>query len=75
MTKLSMILFTLLAPALVVLLAAPIALVHVAVHVLIDRMRRPDRRAATPIRGAAPRPTGRTWTSPVFYVVDSGSGT
>ena len=28
--------------------------------VLIDRMRRPDRRDATPIRGAAPRPTDRT---------------
>lgn len=74
MTKLSMVLFTLLAPALVVLLAAPIALVHVAVHVLIDRMRRPDRRDATPV-AAAPTAARSTWTSPALHIVDSRSGT
>ena len=75
MTKLSMLFFVLLAPALVVLVAAPIAVVHVAVHVLIDRMRRPDRRDVTPVRAAVARTTRPTWKAPALHAVDSRSGT
>ena len=73
MTKLPMILFALLAPALVVLLAAPIFLTHLAVHVLIDRMRRRDRRGATPIRTAIAGTTTPTWKSPILHSVSSRS--
>jgi hypothetical protein len=64
MTKVSTILFALLAPVLVVLLAVPIAVAHVAAHVLIDRIRRADRRGAPPTRIAAARTTRPTWESP-----------
>lgn len=72
MTKLPMIFFVLLAPALL-LFAAPIFLAHVAVHVLIDRMRRPDRRGATPTRNAIARPTTPTWKSPILNSVSTRS--
>jgi hypothetical protein len=44
MNKLGSILFWLLAPLLGLLLAIPVAVAHVAAHILIDRMRRPDAR-------------------------------
>jgi len=73
MTRLPMIFFVLLAPALVVLLALPIALSHVAAHILIDRMRRRDHRDAAPVRTAVSR-TGRpTWESSTLHRVSSPS--
>ncbi|HXU03676.1 MAG TPA: hypothetical protein VN903_22075 [Polyangia bacterium] len=73
MTKLPMIFFVLLAPVLFVLVAVPVAIVHIAAHVLIDRMRRPDPRGATPIRTAVARATRPTWKSPILQSISTRS--
>jgi hypothetical protein len=57
MDKVRVLIFWLLVPALALLFAVPILIVHVAVHVLIDRMRRNDREhePAPILTTAAPR--------------------
>jgi len=52
MERSNMLIFWLLVPVLAVLFALPICIAHVVVHVLIDRMHRPDRRRSTGTRTA-----------------------
>ena len=47
MDRLRVLIFWLLVPALAVLFALPVFLVHVAVHILMDRMRRGDLEDAS----------------------------